>query len=101
MSCKCPNCGAVVEVRLDVIATPTTSIAHRRSARGRFGLSKREAEVADLIVEGCTNQDIADELKIAVQVIKNYTSSIFDKVGSSNRADLVRVILLGREADKK
>jgi DNA-binding CsgD family transcriptional regulator len=100
MGCLCPNCGADLGVQLGVIAAPMTTKAYRRSARGRFGLSRREGEVADYIVDGFTNQQISDAMKISVQVIKNYTHSVFEKIGCANRADMVRIVLLGREPTK-
>jgi LuxR family transcriptional regulator, maltose regulon positive regulatory protein len=100
MSHHCPNCGAELGLQLVTISTPRTTATDRRSARGRFGLTRREGEVADLIVDGLNNMQIAAELKICEQAVKNYVYHIFDKVGSANRADMVRIVLLGRDGSK-
>jgi LuxR family transcriptional regulator, maltose regulon positive regulatory protein len=57
-------------------------------------LSKREREVLRLLVSGASNQEIAQELVIAVDTVKRHTSHIFSKLGVHNR---MQVILQARE----
>ena len=49
-------------------------------------LSARECEVLALIVDGYSNQRIADELGIARNTVKNHLRSILAKLGVRNRA---------------
>lgn len=56
-------------------------------------LSKREREVVHLLAEGLTNRQIADRLKISPHTVKNYLFKIFDKLGTSNRLELVFLVL--------
>jgi two-component system nitrate/nitrite response regulator NarL len=49
-------------------------------------LSARECEVLALVVEGFSNQRIADELNIARNTVKNHLRSILAKLGVRNRA---------------
>src|SRR5260221_13945767 len=51
-------------------------------------LTPREVQVVGLVVEGCTNKDIARSLSTSEQVIKNYLGKIFDKLGVFNRLEL-------------
>jgi two-component system, NarL family, nitrate/nitrite response regulator NarL len=51
-------------------------------------LSQREKQVIGFILEGCTNRQIAETLQTSEQVVKNYLSRIFDKVGVYNRLEL-------------
>jgi two-component system, NarL family, response regulator DegU len=60
---------------------------------GQELLSPRELEVVTLLAEGLTNRDIAGELKISPNTVRNYLSQIFDKVGVSTRTELVRFAL--------
>jgi two-component system, NarL family, response regulator DegU len=60
---------------------------------GQDLLSPRELEVVTLLAEGLTNRDIASELKISPNTVRNYLSQIFDKVGVSTRTELVRFAL--------
>jgi DNA-binding NarL/FixJ family response regulator len=52
-------------------------------------LSKREEDVMRLVAEGLGNRDIAELLNLSEHTIKNYLFRIFDKLGISNRVELV------------
>jgi DNA-binding NarL/FixJ family response regulator len=54
-----------------------------------FGLTAREKEVLALIVGGYTNKDVARKLKISENTAKHHLTNIFDKLGVSNRLELV------------
>ena len=54
----------------------------------KFALTAREMEVLTAIVEGYSNKDIAKRYKISEQTVKHHLSSIFGKVGVSNRLEL-------------
>jgi len=58
-------------------------------AQRNFGLSSREMEVIALIVAGYTNKDLARELGISENTAKHHLTNIFDKLGVSNRLELV------------
>jgi DNA-binding CsgD family transcriptional regulator/heme/copper-type cytochrome/quinol oxidase subunit 4 len=53
-----------------------------------YQLSKREKEVFSLLLEGKTNQEIANTLYISVPTVKSHTNHIFQKSGSRNRLEL-------------
>lgn len=53
------------------------------------GLSEREAEVLSLVVMKKTNQEIADELVLAVGTIKSHVHNLVKKTGTKNREDLI------------
>jgi DNA-binding NarL/FixJ family response regulator len=48
-------------------------------------LSARECEVLTLVVDGCSNAEIAQELGIARNTVKNHLRSILAKLGARNR----------------
>ncbi|ABW11408.1 two component transcriptional regulator, LuxR family [Parafrankia sp. EAN1pec] len=48
-------------------------------------LSTREREILVLIAEGLTNRQIAGRLHLSEKTVKNYVSSILDKLGLSSR----------------
>lgn len=66
-------------------------------------LTDRESEILELIADGLTNQDIADELTIEVGTVKNHIHSIFEKLNLSNRKDaaIYLSLLQQHEADDK
>ena len=58
-------------------------------ARGRTLLSKRELDVVRCVSEGMTNRDIASRLGLSEHTVKNYIFRTFDKLGVSNRSELI------------
>jgi DNA-binding NarL/FixJ family response regulator len=54
-----------------------------------FRLTRRELEVIALIVGGHTNKDIAKRFAMSEHTVKHYLTNIFDKLGVSNRLELV------------
>jgi DNA-binding CsgD family transcriptional regulator len=59
-------------------------------------LTAREVEVLKLLGAGRSNAEIADKLIIAVGTVKAYTSTIYRKLDTSNRAQAVaRAYALG------
>jgi DNA-binding NarL/FixJ family response regulator len=57
-------------------------------ARVRDRLTPKEMQIVALIVQGCKNKDIAQQLGTKEQVIKNYLRAIYDKIGVSDRLEL-------------
>ena len=51
-------------------------------------LSQRERQVTEMVAQGMKNQEIANRLDIHVHVARNYLSSVYDKIGVSNRVEL-------------
>ena len=54
--------------------------------RVRDRLTPKEMQIVALIVQGCKNKDIAQQLNTKEQVVKNYLRNIYDKTGVSTRA---------------
>lgn len=52
-------------------------------------LTEREQEVFELLVQGFTNAQIASKLYLSNGTIKNYVSTIYDKIGTRDRTALV------------
>ena len=73
-------------VTLDAtVATPIQDVV---GARVRDRLTPKEMQIVALIVQGCKNKEIAEQLHTKEQVIKNYLRSIYDKTGVSDRLEL-------------
>lgn len=53
------------------------------------GLTDREQEVVQLVSEGLSNKDIGDRLCISSITVRHHLTSIFDKLGVSNRQKLL------------
>lgn len=67
---------------------PAISMARSMSAR-LDGLTPREREVLELIVEGYRNADIAQRLDIGPGTVKSHVKHILAKLGAVNRSQVV------------
>ncbi len=72
---------------IDCLRTETVPKPQPSSPNG-FNLTPRESEVMELIVDGCTNKDIAHKFGISEQTVKHHLTSVFEKTGVSNRLEL-------------
>ncbi|OFW17563.1 MAG: hypothetical protein A3H27_04975 [Acidobacteria bacterium RIFCSPLOWO2_02_FULL_59_13] len=52
------------------------------------GLSPREMDVIQLVVQGYKNKDIAEKLFISEKTVKNHLSAVFNKLGVSDRLEM-------------
>lgn len=59
------------------------------NSTGNSLLTPREEQVVALVAEGYGNRQIAEELSLSENTIKKYMFRIFDKLGISNRVELV------------
>jgi DNA-binding NarL/FixJ family response regulator len=50
-------------------------------------LSKREAEVLQLVAAGRSNREIGEELSISLNTVDRHVSNILTKIGAANRAE--------------
>jgi len=58
----------------------------------KYKITKRETEVIELICQGKTNKEIADQLFISVETVKDHNYKIFQKTGVKNRTQLVNLV---------
>ena len=56
-------------------------------------LTSREQELLRLIVDGYTNQEIADEVFLSVETIKTYRKNLILKLGAKNSMMLVKIAI--------
>ena len=59
----------------------------------QYGLTKRETEVAALVVQGLENEEIANRLLRATITIKSHISSIYRKFGVRGRPEFISMVL--------
>ncbi len=59
------------------------------SANGEKLLTSREEQVVALVADGLSNRHVATELGLSEHTVKKYLFRIFEKLGISNRVELV------------
>jgi DNA-binding NarL/FixJ family response regulator len=80
--------GPQLEFLLETLATaPATQLM---DSQGATLLSNREQDVVRFLAEGRTNREIASELNLSENTVKNYLFRIFNKLGMSSRVEVVR-----------
>jgi DNA-binding NarL/FixJ family response regulator len=58
-------------------------------------LTPRQREILELVAQGCSNADIAAQLRLADKTVRNQVSSIFDQMAVNSRS---QAIVRAREA---
>ncbi len=58
-----------------------------------FGLTPRQEEVTLLVVRWMSNLEVAEQLFIAEQTVKDHLRDVFEKVGVRRRSELTAKIL--------
>lgn len=56
-----------------------------------LGLSRREQQMVELLRERLTNKEIASQLNLSEQTVKNHVHNILRKVGATDRVDAVKL----------
>jgi DNA-binding NarL/FixJ family response regulator len=56
-------------------------------------LTDRERDVLQYMVEGLSNQQIADQLVISLGTVKFHASNIFQKLGVDSRVEAVKMAI--------
>ena len=73
----------------DLMQALSKPLPSRGTEDRTFGLTARELEITGAVVAGYTNKDIAQKFSISEHTVKNHLTNIFDKLGVSNRLELM------------
>jgi len=87
---------AVARAERTVGAALTRSPAYRQPVAGQgdcSDLSKREAEVIRLLVDGMSNKEISSALVLSEKTVKNHVSRIFSKLNVNARTQVAVLAL--------
>ena len=75
------------------IAGTADSLDRPASTQRRVHFSPRERQIVRFIVEGCSNQEIANRMGLRLQTVKNHLSRIYEKIGVHSRAEAIALWL--------
>jgi DNA-binding CsgD family transcriptional regulator len=73
-------------------------VEHQERAAPIDGLSKREREIARLLVAGYSGVNVAAISGLSENTVRTYVRRLYQKLGVANRADLVRKLMSPAEA---
>jgi DNA-binding CsgD family transcriptional regulator len=87
--------GGAEEDRVAVVVEPCAPRATVPIRLAAHGLSRREAEVARLVLRGASTRAIAGALHISPHTVQDHLKNVFDKLGVHSRRDLVGLMIGG------
>jgi DNA-binding NarL/FixJ family response regulator len=64
-------------------------VPSRPPTLGELAFSEREVEIARYIIQGLNAREIAEQTSLSLGTVKNYTSSIYAKLGVSDRSKAI------------
>jgi DNA-binding NarL/FixJ family response regulator len=104
--CRCIQCVAEGQIwakseQLGFVLEAFASTPRIQITKGVQSLTPREREVARLVSDGMCNSEVAQRLELSIHTVKNYLFSVFDKIGVSNRAELILYLLASSAPPKK
>ncbi|MCA9873960.1 MAG: response regulator transcription factor, partial [Anaerolineales bacterium] len=87
-----PTVAAALMERLSQLTNRQLPMSYIEARESQFGeLTPREQEVLQLITQGCTNQEIANELVVECGTVKNHVHNILKKLEVNNRHEAASV----------
>jgi DNA-binding NarL/FixJ family response regulator len=70
----------------------TASILHNQNGKGIPKFSYRQLELLKHVVDGKTNQQIANEMYISINTVKKHLIHLFEMMDVTNRTSLVKKV---------
>jgi len=71
-----------------------------KAGGGMSRLTPREADVVHLLADGQSTREISQNLSLSEHTIRNYLSSIYDKLGVSSRVELALYAVAREDLDR-
>ena len=87
-------CSEVGLSLLDTVLATTTMAPPATALAATSPLSRREQEVLQLVADGLTTQQIADQLFTSKRTVETHRQNILDKTGVKNTAALIRYAIV-------
>lgn len=78
-----------VFIHKEVPVPSKTGFSLNEKALHQSGISKREMEVLQLIAQGCSNQEIANQLYVSLNTVKTHSSNLFLKLDVKRRTQAI------------
>jgi DNA-binding NarL/FixJ family response regulator len=105
--CKCLRCVHAGQICADSTQLQwiCEALGEREPARivsadGISLLTKREEQIVHMVADGVPNYEISSKLGVTAHTVKNHLFRIYEKLGISNRVELVLYALSSRDASR-
>jgi DNA-binding CsgD family transcriptional regulator len=85
-------------IYLVIIEETISNKLNMDEVRQQFRLSRRENDILRRVLDGLKNTEIAEDLEISEQTVKDHLSNIYKKTGGANRTGLMRTLLYSSKA---
>jgi DNA-binding NarL/FixJ family response regulator len=73
------------------VASTRASLPNVR-VKSQLGLTRRQQQLVPLIAQGLTNKEIASQLNLSEQTVKNHVHRMLQKVGADDRLSVVEMV---------
>jgi DNA-binding NarL/FixJ family response regulator len=73
------------------VAGTCTSLPNMR-VKSQLGLTRRQQQLVPLLAQGLTNKEIALQLNLSEQTVKNHVHRMLQKVGADDRLSVVEMV---------
>jgi len=94
-----PTVAAALMERLSQLTNRELPMSYIEARESQFSeLTPREQEVLQLITDGCTNQEIANELVVECGTVKNHVHNILKKLEVNSRHEAASVFRMQQPA---
>ncbi len=80
-------------VYLVIVEETVSNKLDMNAIRQQFRLTRRETDILRRVLDGPSNIEIAEELYISEQTVKDHLSNIYMKIGVKNRGGLMRTLI--------
>lgn len=84
-------CEELAMMLVDKLQDVPASVANVEDLMSEMDISDRELEVLQLISEGYTNVEIADQLFLSKRTVEGHRQNLIDKTGVKNSAALIKL----------
>jgi DNA-binding CsgD family transcriptional regulator len=85
--------GAAPHIAIFISEEATSNNLSMNEIRIKYRLTRRETDVLRRVLRGLKNGHIAEELGITLQTVKGHLTSIYGKIGITNRNELMRLFV--------
>lgn len=91
--CENPNPLIVIFIMEEKISNKLEMNEIRRQYR----LTRKETDILRRVIDGLKNTEIAEDIEVTVQTVKDHLSNIYMKIGVENRVSLMRTLMYSLE----